>query len=427
MTMLEDSARSLYYLLSGQKSVYVTTEPGLPDFSVHGAGTLKVSTQAGTIDIQFDRNTIAEVWGMLRASVFSGEQWVLSYGIHPLFTYAQFYTHTPLEQPPTLYDLKPIEKFLGLSQPAPADHTEAIARFEVCKKDRSWLKVWKQVYQPLMTRVLPDIESTGLIHIPTRSSVYTHYEVEYQSQGRMQSFSFAKGFSAHGLGKNPDYKPRGEDMTFVLMDFSGMEVRVLEHLSKCPVLGQIVSSGGDIYEGIFSAIFGKPCPTPDTREIIKGTFLSVIFGMGATGLAKEKKISQKIASSLVDKYYTTFPVAFEYVMGQIPSTAATVRDALGRPRWHDANDYTVRNFVIQAPSATICLDRLVALHGAIEGKAKLAMHIHDGYAIVCNKASSSDIYELAKSVLESESSFMPKLRLKADGKVGPSLDKLAKP
>jgi hypothetical protein len=425
MKMLEELARNLFRLLAGQKTVYVTTEPGLPDFSVHGPGALKISTPAGSMDLPFDRNTIAEVWGMLRLSVFGGEHSVISYGIHPLLSYALFYTQTPFEPPPSLFDLKAIEKFLGLSQGAPADYDEALARMNATKTDKSW--VWKQVYRPLMTRVLPDIETTGIIHIPTKATVYTHYEVEHQSQGRMQSFSMGKGFSAHGLGKNPDYKPRGDDMVFVMMDFSAMEVRVLHHLSQCPVLGKIIASGEDVYEGIYQQVFGKACPTAEWRKFVKETFLAVVFGMGAAGLAKSKKIDPKRASNIIHRYYECFPVAFKYVIGQVPPTATTVRDALGRPRWHDANDYTVRNFVIQAPSSTICLERLVALHGAIEGKAKLAMHIHDGYAIVCHKASSSDIYEQAKTVLETESSLMPGLKLKADGKVGPSLSLLVKP
>lgn len=426
MSVIEESAKILGRLLQGQNTVYVTTEPGLPDFSDHKSAELTVSTTVGSECIKFDRSSVQEVWGLLRGSVFGGNYKVIGWGIHPLISYCQFYTRAPLVSVPVIYDLKVIERYMGVYEAPPASFREALSRM-IALKDPAWKKVWKLVYEPLVTRVLPDIESVGLIHKPTRSAVYTHYEVEYQRQGRMQAFEFGKGFNAHTIGMSPDYVPRGDDLNFVFMDFSGMEVCVLEHLSKCPVLGQIVSSGEDVYGGIYRAVFGKDCPSPAWRDFVKRSFLAVVFGMGAKTLGKELNIAPEKAAVFINRYYTKFPVAFDYVISQIPPTATIVRDVLGRPKWHEANDYHVRNYVIQAPSATVCLERLVALHGAIRSKARLAMHIHDGYAIVCNRASSLDVYETAKASLESVSELVPGLKLRAEGKIGPSLDHLAKP
>lgn len=427
MIMLEETARMMFKLLSGQKVVFVTTEPGLPDFSAHGASRVVVSTLAGTTEIPIDRENISDIWGLLVASVFSGEYIVLSWGLHSLLSYARFYTKTAFEPPDRLYDLKAIEKFMGVHKGVPKNCEEAIARQKAMAVDKAWVPIWKQVYHPLITKVLPDMETVGLIHVPTRSAVYTHYEVEYQKQGRMDTLSPAKGFRAHGLGKSPDYRPRGEDVEFILLDYMAMEVHVLQYLSKCPVLGEIINSGEDVYRGIFRAVTGKACVGDDARSMVKNSFLPVVYGMGASALAERLKKDLNFANNIINRYCTAFPEAFGYIRGAVPSTATIVRDYFGRPRPTEANDYLVRNFVIQAPSSTICLERLVALHEAISGKAKLAMHIHDGYAIVSHKAGSSDVYMTCKSVLESESSLCPGLKLKADGKVGPSLDQLAKP
>ena len=425
--MLEETARSLFRLLAGQKTVYVTTEPGLPDFSAHGPARVVVSTASGTMEIPIDRENIADAWGLLTASVFNGEFMVLSWGLHSLLSYANFYTKLPFEAPARLYDLKAIEKFMGVHKDVPKTCAEAVSRMVAMNADKAWLPIWKGVYHPLITKVLPDLETEGLIHTPTRTAVYTHYEVEYQKQGRMDTLAPARGFRAHGLGKSPDYRPRGEDVEFMLLDYMAMEVHVLQYLSKCPALGQIVDSGQDVYKGIFRAVFGKECGDDQLRGLIKNSFLPVVYGMGANTLAERLKKDVKIASTIIDRYYTTFPQAFGFIRNSVPSTATIVRDHFGRPRPTEANDYLVRNFVIQAPSSTICLERLVALHGAISGKAKLAMHIHDGYAIVAHKAARSDVYATAKASLESESGLCPGLRLRADAKVGPSLDQLAKP
>lgn len=421
---MEEVAKVLHKLFLNQKSVFITTEPGFPDFSVHASGNLSLITDNGSVSVSFNRDNLLELWGILSLSVFSGNYFLVSYGLHSFLSYVYFYTKNLLSC--DFYDLKAIERFMGIYEPCPKTLQDALRRLKNLKEDKVWFHVWKGVYKPLINCVLPKIETAGLIHVPTRKAVFTHYEVEHQKQGRMDSFPFEQGFRAHGLGKNGDYKPRGEDFEFISFDYVGMEVSFLEYVSHCPMLTKAINSNEDVYSGIFQCVLGKPCPSQELRDFIKLSFLKVLFGMGSAGLAKELNVDQKTSSMIINKYYNTFPEAFNYVKSAVPSVSGIVRDVLGRPRFFEANDYVARNFVIQSPASMVCLEKLVMLSSELRNRADIVMHVHDSYTIACRKEMMKPIQDIAKGVLESQSNLCKGLKFKVATRVGPTLGQLMK-
>ena len=73
----------------------------------------------------------------------------------------------------------------------------------------------------------------------------------------------------------------------------------------------------------------------------------------------------------------------------------------------------VKNFIIQSPAATVCLEKLIHLHHFLKNQeAKLAFHVHDGYYIYIHKNKYKRNYKHIKNILESPSGLSPELKLK---------------
>ena len=90
----------------------------------------------------------------------------------------------------------------------------------------------------------------------------------------------------------------------------------------------------------------------------------------------------------------------------------------------DGEAYKGRNFIIQSPSALICLESLLKLYQGSENLFKIAFHVHDGYFLAIQKDCVEDAFYKAKNILESKLSLMPNLALKTSAKLGKSLDKM---
>lgn len=422
MDKLEEIAISLFRVTEGQKIVYIAPSDKLPDFSDHSPSSVTVMSSAGQVEIPFNRDDIAQVWGIVDAAVFGGEHVVLAWNLSSLLSYVRFYTKAKFKYGGTLFDMKVIERFLGIEKNPPKTFTEVVGRAKVLKMDKSYAPIWKEIHRPLVTEVVPAIETEGLIHVPTRRAVYTHYQIEWQAYGRMQAYGHSNGFNAHAIGKSGEYRPKGEGTTFVTMDFHAMEVFMLQYLSKCDGLLQVLNTGEDVYRGIYRCIADKPCGDK-MRKLIKSSFLPVVYGMGVGALEKRLNVPEKTASNLMNKFHECFPKAFAFVR-QHQQIGGVVRDYFGRPRTFKQNDHCVRNFMIQAPASIVCLEKLIALQAALGNIGKLSMHVHDGYAIVCHAGRSSDVYATAKTVLESESKMCPGLHLRANGEISTRLDQL---
>lgn len=87
-------------------------------------------------------------------------------------------------------------------------------------------------------------------------------------------------------------------------------------------------------------------------------------------------------------------------------------------------EYLARNFSVQSPGATICLDKLVQLHAALKGTTDIAYSVHDGYCVYASKSNWKGVFQKSYDLLTSECLMCPGLRLKVACRAGRSLDNL---
>lgn len=353
---------------------------------------------------------------------------LLSWDSKDVFSFLKRRTGISLEVHSSVYDLSLISSYLGINAERPETFKESISLLKTCLSDSNWDKFssfYYGVFEPLLSRVIPDIEACCLVDNEKRACVYPTYVMEGQANGRLSTVKVNnQSYNPHSIGpeEKQNLRPKDYEQVFLYMDYKNMEVNVLQWLSGDERLLSILNSGRDLYKEIWKKIT-KQEPTDAHRKLCKDIFLPVVFGQGKFSLSKKLGVSEEIASRLIHSLSKTFHVAFDWVKSQSADGNNMAIDAFGRKRiFNDQEHYKVKNFCIQSPASMICLRKLVRLHDALAGKANICFHVHDGYCILCNKNEINSIAEIGKKALEEEDPMFPGLNLKVICQQGYRLD-----
>jgi len=399
---------------------------------------------SGDKELRLDltRPDLPRIAGILRQSIFNRDLKpgrVICWDIKNLFSYFRHFTgedflvdDPPASQvdgskkTPLLLDLKILERYCGIINSEPSSYIEAVKRLR--RLDLSGLKkIYNKMHIPLIRDVIPYMESAYLVRGDER--VYSHYEIEGEVTGRLKARSlFKHSYNPHIMGaeEREVLKTPYKDI-FVYLDFAAWEIRIGQWLSGDEALGALFNEK-DVYFSIFETLTGKKETHPKCRKFTKNLILPVMFGAGASSISKSLEISEKNASSLIDRLYGAFPDLFSYLRSQITLIQdGFATDYFGRKRsFEQGQEYKAMNFCIQSPAATVCLLKLVDLYRALKFKklGRLAFSVHDGFGILCNREEFNGVVGLATEVLESESEVYPGLRLKVAASAGMSLGKL---
>jgi len=328
-----------------------------------------------------------------------------------------------------IYDLNVLCSYFSLPKKKPSSLKEAIFLIDYIKSTDRWNNFenfYDKIYWPLISKVIPSIETNGLVDYKNKKIVYSYYELEGQANGRMKTLKNLKDcFMPHSLGEKEkeSIRLKSDSDFFVSFDFKHMEVSALAWMTKDPELTKIVNSNIDLYKSIWFSLT-KQEANKSQRNICKNIFLPVLFGQKAYSLSQRLGISENSAEKLIYKLRQTFPVAFSWVDSQVVDSNNFATDIFGRRRKFESEFYKIKNFSIQSPSNMICLKKLVELYDSIKDKAKLCIHVHDGYILSCDKNKLKDVYISAKKALEDKDEMFPGLRLRVSCKFGSSLNNL---
>ncbi len=98
-------------------------------------------------------------------------------------------------------------------------------------------------------------------------------------------------------------------------DYSQIELRILAHITEDPKLISAYQHDRDIHSQTASLIFKKSLDdiTPDERRIAKTINFSVIYGIGASALAKDLKITSKLAKEFIENYFVEYEGVKTYI------------------------------------------------------------------------------------------------------------------
>ena len=178
----------------------------------------------------------------------------------------------------------------------------------------------------------------------------------------------------------------------VSADYSQIELRVLAHLSKDPVLVDAFQRNEDVHTRTAMEIFDVPASevTSEQRRQAKTINFGVIYGMGELALSKKLGIGRSEARAFIDRYFARY----EGVRGFMESTleaarqGQAVRTILGRqrhlPDLRSPNrglraqaERIAGNTPIQGSAADLLKLAMVRLAEPVVPGARMILTVHD--------------------------------------------------
>jgi DNA polymerase-1 len=279
--------------------------------------------------------------------------------------------------------------------------------------------------QILRHRSLAKLKSTyadalvELIH-PETGRIHTSFNQTVAATGRLSS-------SDPNLQNIPIRTPEGRKIRaafvprdgFRLMsaDYSQIELRVLAHCSRDPILIEAFDADEDIHTRTASEVFGLPPEQigDDLRRQAKAINFGIIYGMSPFGLSRQLGISQKMARTYIDHYFSRYQGVKRFIDETIAEARRTRRTStlLGRLRLLpdiDSSNSAVRQFAertavntpIQGTAADIiklAMIRVDALLQTRRMKAALLLSVHDEIVLEAPPAEKDVLSEMVVGVM----------------------------
>ena len=175
-------------------------------------------------------------------------------------------------------------------------------------------------------------------------------------------------------------------------DYSQIELRVLAHLSKDPVLVDAFRTGQDVHVRTAMEIFNVPAEgvTDEMRGRSKTINFGVIYGMGEGALAKRLGIPRQEAAKFIDAYFERYAGVRKFMDETMETARKTevVYTLFGRRRLLPdlRNTDTMRraqaeriakNTPIQGTSADLLKLAMVRLAEPVVPGARMVLTVHD--------------------------------------------------
>ena len=178
-------------------------------------------------------------------------------------------------------------------------------------------------------------------------------------------------------------------------DYSQLELRILAHITKDPVMSKAFQEGEDIHANTARLVFGATDAKDlkEKRRLAKIVNFGIAYAVEAFGLSTRVGITKAEARKVIDDYFDTYKGIREY-MDRIPEEAREngyVTSLFGRRRYfagiNDRN-FVVRsraereaiNMPIQGTASDIVKIAMIRVAEALEKEkleTKMIMQVHD--------------------------------------------------
>ncbi|WP_437713829.1 DNA polymerase I [Sorangium sp. So ce448] len=205
----------------------------------------------------------------------------------------------------------------------------------------------------------------------------------------------------------------------VSADYSQIELRVLAHLSKDPVLVDAFRTGQDVHVRTAMEIFcvDQAGVTAEMRRRSKTINFGVIYGMGESALAKRLDISRAEAARFIDAYFARYRGVHEFMEGTMAEAkrSESVRTLLGRRRLlpdlrssdrmrRAQAERIAQNTPIQGTAADLLKLAMVRVPRPVVPGARMVLTVHDELAF---EVPAEAVDEAKAKVREAMESVFP--------------------
>jgi DNA polymerase-1 len=181
----------------------------------------------------------------------------------------------------------------------------------------------------------------------------------------------------------------------VAADYSQIELRLLAHFSRDPLLVEAFRRGDDIHTLTASQVFGVPplMVTAEHRRRAKVVNFGIIYGLSAFGLSQNLGIDTSEAKSYIDAYFEKYHGVRTFLDRTLEETrrSGRVKTLFGRIRpIPDINskNYNLRGFAertamntpLQGTAADLIKRAMIRIDQAILERrlsSKMTLQVHD--------------------------------------------------
>ena len=254
----------------------------------------------------------------------------------------------------------------------------------------------------LQHRHLAKLKSTYIDALPQlvnphTGRLHTRFNLFVTATGRLSS-------SNPNLQNIPVRTPEGMQIrrafvadagdVLIALDYSQIELRILAHLSRDPVLINSFEQEEDVHQRTASEIFSVNMQAVDSsqRSIAKTINFGLMYGMGAFRLSRELHIPQARAKEMIERYYERYKGVAHWQQEVIKQAKQTkqVHTLWGRLRQlpHIASGNRVLasrferfaiNTPVQGTQADIMKQAMLDAHTALLSfpKARMLLQVHD--------------------------------------------------
>jgi DNA polymerase-1 len=255
----------------------------------------------------------------------------------------------------------------------------------------------------LRHRALAKLKSTyvdalmDLIH-PDTGRVHTSFNQTVTATGRLSSsdpnLQNIPIRTAEGREIRKAFVPP-EGWRILSADYSQVELRILAHYSQDQILIRAFGENEDIHTRTACEVFAlePESITAELRRHAKVINFGIIYGMGAFSLAQDLGISQKMAKTYIDNYFSRYAGVKRFIDQTIETARETRQTStlLGRIRLLpeiDSRNHNIRQFAertavntpIQGTAADLIKLAMIAVDQRLRDgqyRTRLLLSVHD--------------------------------------------------
>ena len=204
-----------------------------------------------------------------------------------------------------------------------------------------------------------------------------------------------------------------EGWSFIVADYSQIELRILAHLSKDAGLLSAFEAGEDIHTATAARVFGftPDLVTTEMRRRAKVINFGLLYGMEAFGLADRLEISREEAQEHMDTYFQQFPDVKDFMASIVAEAKRSgyTTTVFGRRRYLaelSSDNFRIRqmgermalNAPVQGTAADVIKLAMIELDRRLEGTdASMLLQIHDELVL---EASHEVLNQTVAAVVE---------------------------
>jgi DNA polymerase-1 len=204
--------------------------------------------------------------------------------------------------------------------------------------------------------------------------------------------------------------------TLIVADYSQIELRLLAHMSRDPLLLEAFRNGEDIHTRTAAEVFGVPplMVTPDMRRNAKTVNFGIVYGQTPFGLAAQLGIPRGEAEKYIKSYFERYSGVKKYIdatIAQVRQTGTTFT-LHGRPRpIPDINsrnpnarsfaERTAVNTPLQGTAADLIKLAMIRIDRLLEGReARMLLQVHDELVLEAPPSEATEVAKLVKREME---------------------------